>query len=223
MDRGTLMWSVTHWADTVHQSEERSHHPLLHLVLSSFSLWTQGVELVNEDDGRLSVHEEQESHKHPTTQIWDFSDLFIWKGAALKSKVCQYNSSSFLMCLTFKGLLIAHVTFLPPAAQRFTSVRLRWRSAWVWLLSRRKTCDRDANSRTLSSNGRVPPPGSKKADRFHSILAHDLWTVDHRHMCSDLIGYGSTYHGLAGAGGAVEEDSSWRRDACRKNNHVMVL
>lgn len=48
-------WGGTHRADAVHQGEERSDDAFLHLVLRSFSLRTQSVELVDEDDGGLSV------------------------------------------------------------------------------------------------------------------------------------------------------------------------
>lgn len=82
-----MMSSCTHWADAVHQCEEGGHHPLLHLILSSFSLWTQGVQLVNEDDGRLSVDAQQECHKQHTQH---YKDVFIYKAGVL-SQVCQYN------------------------------------------------------------------------------------------------------------------------------------
>lgn len=49
-----LLRQETHRADPVHEGQERSHDAFLHLVLSPLALRTQSVQLIDEDDRRLS-------------------------------------------------------------------------------------------------------------------------------------------------------------------------
>lgn len=44
----------THRADAVHEGQEGSHDAFLHLVLSALALRTQSVQLIDEDERRLS-------------------------------------------------------------------------------------------------------------------------------------------------------------------------
>lgn len=46
--------SETYQTNPIHQSQERSHHTFLHLVLSSLTLRTQSIQLINENDCWLS-------------------------------------------------------------------------------------------------------------------------------------------------------------------------
>ena len=51
-----------------------------------------------------------------------------------------------------------------------------------------------------------------------AILAHDLWTIDHCHVSSNLIGYGPSNHSLPRARGTIKKYSSGRWDPCMENS-----
>lgn len=56
-----------------------------------------------------------------------------------------------------------------------------------------------------------------------TILAHDLWAIDHRHVSSNLIGYGPSNHGFACTWGTIQKYSTGRRDPCIENSLELDL
>ena len=54
-------------------------------------------------------------------------------------------------------------------------------------------------------------------------LLMNLWAIDHRHVSSHLIGYGSSNHRLPRARGAIQQNSPGRWDPCRENRVNSLL
>jgi len=71
---------------------------------------------------------------------------------------------------------------------------------------------------TQNKHIKNPRRASDRATERPYTLAHDLRPVDHRHVNADLIGYGSTNHGLPGAGGPVQKHPAGRLDPCGVKN-----
>lgn len=55
-----------------------------------------------------------------------------------------------------------------------------------------------------------------------TLLAHDLWAIDDRHVSSDFIGYRPSDHGLARAWRSIKKDPSGWWDPCRVTGLLII-